>query len=314
MTQIVSKQKMWIDTDTASDDAVALILALKSPTTNVIGISIVAGNVPIDLGVQAALYTIEMCRVKVPVHVGAVKPLVRSFASAQNVHGTDGMGDIGLKLNGRQPTSQDAVRQIIETFRSAKGEIDLVTLGPLTNIALALSIEPEFAKWVRRCVIMGGTGVLPGNVTIASEFNVWADPESARIVFDSELPLEMVGWDVSVADAVISDELAVEFGALSDLGKFAMSIQRQVREFCRTETKLDGFDLPDPIAMSVAIDSSMSSFEVQRHVRVHLGDGDTRGQTVIDHLDVLGRSQNCRVVLRVDRERFIAMIRNALTD
>lgn len=312
MTQIVSKQKMWIDTDTASDDAVALILALKSPTTNVIGISIVAGNVPIDLGVQAALYTIEMCRVKVPVHVGAVKPLVRSFASAQNVHGTDGMGDIGLKLNGRQPTSQDAVRQIIETFRSAKGEIDLVTLGPLTNIALALSIEPEFAKWVRRCVIMGGTGVLPGNVTIASEFNVWADPESARIVFDSELPLEMVGWDVSVADAVISDELAVEFGALSDLGKFAMAIQRQVREFCRTETKLDGFDLPDPIAMSVAIDSSMSSFEVQRHVRVHLGDGDTRGQTVIDHLDVLGRSHNCRVVLRVDRERFIAMIRNAL--
>lgn len=305
---------MWIDTDTASDDAVALILALKSPTTNVIGISIVAGNVPIDLGVQAALYTIEMCRVKVPVHVGAVKPLVRSFASAQNVHGTDGMGDIGLKLNGRQPTSQDAVRQIIETFRSAKGEIDLVTLGPLTNIALALSIEPEFAKWVRRCVIMGGTGVLPGNVTIASEFNVWADPESARIVFDSELPLEMVGWDVSVADAVISDELAVEFGALSDLGKFAMAIQRQVREFCRTETKLDGFDLPDPIAMSVAIDSSMSSFEVQRHVRVHLGDGDTRGQTVIDHLDVLGRSHNCRVVLRVDRERFIAMIRNALTD
>ena len=314
MTQIVSKQKMWIDTDTASDDAVALILALKSPTTDVIGISIVAGNVPIDLGVQAALYTIEMCRVKVPVHVGAVKPLVRSFASAQNVHGTDGMGDIGLKLNGRQPTSQDAVRQIIETFRSAKGEIDLVTLGPLTNIALALSIEPEFAKWVRRCVIMGGTGVLPGNVTIASEFNVWADPESARIVFDSELPLEMVGWDVSVADAVISDELATEFSALSDLGKFAMSIQRQVREFCRTETKLDGFDLPDPIAMSVAIDSSMSSFEVQRHVRVHLGNGDTRGQTVIDHLDVLGRSHNCRVVLRVDRERFIAMIRNALTD
>lgn len=305
---------MWIDTDTASDDAVALILALKSPTTDVIGISIVAGNVPIDLGVQAALYTIEMCRVKVPVHVGAVKPLVRSFASAQNVHGTDGMGDIGLKLNGRQPTSQDAVRQIIETFRSTKGEIDLVTLGPLTNIALALSIEPEFAKWVRRCVIMGGTGVLPGNVTIASEFNVWADPESARIVFDSELPLEMVGWDVSVADAVISDELATEFSALSDLGKFAMSIQRQVREFCRTETKLDGFDLPDPIAMSVAIDSSMSSFEVQRHVRVHLGDGDTRGQTVIDHLDVLGRSHNCRVVLRVDRERFIAMIRNALTD
>jgi len=314
MTQIISKQKMWIDTDTASDDAVALILALKSPTTNVIGISIVAGNVPIELGVQAALYTIEMCEAKVPVHVGATKPLVRSFSSAQNVHGTDGMGDIGLKLSGRLPTSHDAVRKIIETFRSAPGEIDLVTLGPLTNIALALSIEPEFARWVRRCVIMGGTGVLPGNVTVASEFNVWADPESARIVFDSELPLEMVGWDVSVADAVISDELASEFTELSNLGKFAMSIQRQVREFCRTETKLEGFDLPDPITMSVAIDSSISISEIRKYVRIHLGDGDTRGQTIVDHLDVLGRDQNCRVVLRVDRKRFIAMIRDALVN
>jgi len=314
MNKIISKQKMWIDTDTASDDAVALILALKSPTTNVIGISIVAGNVPIELGVQAALYTIDMCEVEVPVHVGATKPLVRSFSSAQNVHGTDGMGDIGLKLSGRIPTSHDAVRQIIETFRSAKGEIDLVTLGPLTNIALALSIAPEFAKWVRRCIIMGGTGVLPGNVTVASEFNVWADPESARIVFDSELPLEMVGWDVSVADAVISDELASEFSELSNLGKFAMSIQRQVREFCRTETKLDGFDLPDPITMSVAIDSSMSISEIRKYVRVHLGDGDTRGQTIVDHLEVLGKAQNCRVVLRVDRKRFVAMIRDALVD
>ena len=305
---------MWIDTDTASDDAVALILALKSPTTNVIGISIVAGNVPIELGVQAALYTIEMCEAKVPVHVGATKPLVRSFSSAQNVHGTDGMGDIGLKLSGRIPTSHDAVRQIIDTFRSAPGEIDLVTLGPLTNIALALSIEPEFAKWVRRCVIMGGTGVLPGNVTVASEFNIWADPESARIVFDSALPLEMVGWDVSVADAVISDELAAEFTELSNLGKFAMSIQRQVREFCRTETKLDGFDLPDPITMSVAIDSSMSTSEILKYVRVHLGDGDTRGQTIVDHLGTLEKNQNCRVVLRVDRKRFVAMIRDALVN
>ena len=305
---------MWIDTDTASDDAVALILALKSPTTNVIGISIVAGNVPIELGVQAALYTIEMCEAKVPVHVGATKPLVRSFSSAQNVHGTDGMGDIGLKLSGRIPTSHDAVRQIIDTFRSAPGEIDLVTLGPLTNIALALSIEPEFAKWVRRCVIMGGTGVLPGNVTVASEFNIWADPESARIVFDSALPLEMVGWDVSVADAVISDELAAEFTELSNLGKFAMSIQRQVREFCRTETKLDGFDLPDPITMSVAIDSSMSTSEIRKYVRVHLGDGDTRGQTIVDQLGTLGKNQNCRVVLRVNRTRFVAMIRDALVN
>lgn len=307
-------QKMWIDTDTASDDAVALILALKSETTEVLGISIVAGNVPIDLGVQAALYTLEMCGAKTPVHVGAHKPLVRNFSSAQNVHGSDGMGDIGLKLSGRKPTSTHAISEMIATFRARPNKIDLVTLGPLTNIALVLSIEPQFAKWVRRCVIMGGTGALPGNVTVASEFNVWADPEAARIVFDSGLPLEMVGWDVSVADAVISDELAVELSNLGKLGNFAMTIQRQVREFCRTETKLDGFDLPDPIAMAVALDSSIVESEIKKHVRVNLGFGDTRGQTMVDHLNTVNKSDNCRVVLRVNRQKFIAMLRTALEE
>lgn len=305
-------QKMWIDTDTASDDAVAIILALKNKSTSVLGISVVAGNVPIDLGVQAALLTIEMCGAKTPVHVGAHKPLVRNFSSAQNVHGTDGMGDIGLKLEGRKPTSTHAISEMIATFRKAPREIDLVTLGPLTNVALALSIEPQFAKWVRRCVVMGGTGVLPGNVTATSEFNVWADPEAARIVFDSDLPLEMVGWDVSVADAVISDELANDLGKLSNLGEFAMSIQRQVREFCRTETKLDGFDLPDPIAMSVALDPKIVSSETRKYVRVNLGFGETRGQTIVDHLGACGKSNNCRVVLRVRREKFIDMLRAAL--
>lgn len=303
---------MWIDTDTASDDAVALILALKSKTTDVLGISIVAGNVPIEMGVQAALYTLEMCGAKTPVHVGADKPLVRSFSSAQNVHGKDGMGDIGLKLTGRQPTTRNAIQEMLAMFRSAPREIDLVTLGPLTNIAIALSIEPEFAKMVRRCVIMGGTGVLPGNVTTASEFNVWADPEAARIVFDSDLPLEMVGWDVSVADAVISDELAAELTSLSILGKFAMSIQRQVREFCRTETKLDGFDLPDPIAMAVALDPQIARTEIRKYVRVNLGHGETRGQTLVDHLNIIHSNDNCRVVLRVNREKFVAMLREAL--
>ena len=307
-------QKMWIDTDTASDDAVALILALKSKSTEVLGISIVAGNVPIDLGVQAALYTLEMCGAKTPVHVGAHKPLVRNFSSAQNVHGSDGMGDIGLKLSGRKPTSTHAISEMIATFRARPNEIDLVTLGPLTNIALVLSIEPQFAKWVRRCVIMGGTGALPGNVTVASEFNVWADPEAARIVFDSGLPLEMVGWDVSVADAVISDELAVELSNLGKLGNFAMTIQRQVREFCRTETKLDGFDLPDPIAMAVALDPSIVESEIKKHVRVNLGFGDTRGQTMVDHLNTVNKIDNCRVVLRVNRQKFIAMLRTALEE
>ncbi|MFM9123360.1 MAG: nucleoside hydrolase, partial [Actinomycetota bacterium] len=117
---------------------------------------------------------------------------------------------------------------------------------------------------------------------------------------------------VSVADAVISDELAAELGATSELGKFAMTIQRQVREFCRTETKLDGFDLPDPIAMAVALDPTIVVSEIQRHVRVNLRYGDTRGQTLVDQLGTINSLNNCRVVLRADREKFVARLRVAL--
>jgi len=178
---------MWIDTDTASDDVVALIVALKHPDIEVVGISVVAGNVPLDMAVQNALITLERCGSRVPVHAGAAAPLCRPLQSAQEVHGNDGMGDIGLDLHGRTPTSYDGIGAMLDAFRAAPGEIELVTLGPLTNVAVAVRSEPKFAKWAKRCVCMAGTGVLPGNVTPLSEFNVWADPESAHVVFESGL-------------------------------------------------------------------------------------------------------------------------------
>ena len=135
-------RRMWIDTDTASDDVVAIVRALKHPNTEVIGMSIVIGNVPVELGVQNALYTNELCGKSIPVHAGAEMPLVRPFATAQHVHGADGMGDIGLPLKGRKATSNNAVHEMIEAFRKEPGELELVALGPLTNLALAIRIEP----------------------------------------------------------------------------------------------------------------------------------------------------------------------------
>ena len=188
-------RRMWIDTDTASDDVVAIVMALKHQNTEVVGMSIVIGNVPVELGVQNALYTAELCGKSVPVHAGAEMPLVRPFATAQHVHGADGMGDIGLPLKGRKATSNNAVHEMIEAFRKEPGELELVALGPLTNLALAIRIEPKFASWVKRCVIMGGTGVLPGNITPLAEFNWWVDPEAVHIVLESGMKVEMVGWD-----------------------------------------------------------------------------------------------------------------------
>jgi purine nucleosidase len=304
-------RRLWIDTDTASDDAVAIVMALRHPNTEVVGMSVVIGNVPVEMGVQNALYTAEICGKSIPVHAGAALPLVRPFATAQHVHGVDGMGDIGLPLKGRTATSNDAIHAMIEAFRKEPGELELVALGPLTNLALAIRIEPQFASWVKRCVIMGGTGVLPGNATPLSEFNWWIDPEAVHIVLESGMKVEMVGWDVSLADSVIDTDLAEELRNLGPLGQFSIDIQKSLRRFIQEVTGRTGFDWPDPIAMAVALEPDIASSEARRRVEVSLGLGHERGQTIVDHLGNTKREPNCRVVYRVDRERFIEMTRKA---
>ena len=304
-------RRLWIDTDTASDDAVAIVMALRHPNTEVIGMSVVIGNVPVEMGVQNALYTAELCGKSIPVHAGAALPLVRPFATAQHVHGADGMGDIGLPLKGRTATSNDAIRAMIDAFRKEPGELELVALGPLTNLALAIRIEPQFASWVKRCVIMGGTGVLPGNATPLSEFNWWIDPESVHIVLESGMKVEMVGWDVSLADSVIDTDLAEELRNLGPLGQFSIDIQKALRRFIQEVTGRTGFDWPDPIAMAVALEPDIATSEAHLRVEVSLGLGHERGQTIVDHLGNTKREPNCRVVYRVDRERFIEMTRKA---
>ncbi|MCD6495384.1 nucleoside hydrolase, partial [Candidatus Bipolaricaulota bacterium] len=160
-----------IDTDTASDDAVALVMALNYPDVQVEAITIVAGNVPLELGVQNALYTVEQCKKDIPVYAGLARPLLRPLQTAQYIHGQDGMGEIGLPLYGRRPSPGHGVDVIIDTIHRFASEITLVTLGPLTNIAFALHRCPQIASLVDRCVIMGGIGLGHGNIIPAAEYN-----------------------------------------------------------------------------------------------------------------------------------------------
>ena len=199
-------RRFLIDTDTASDDAVALVMALRYPGVNVEAITIVAGNVPVDQGVQNALYTLELCQQDVPVYRGMPAPLSRPLETAQFVHGQDGMGDIGLPFSGRQPAGENAVDVIIETIHRFAGQLTLVTLGPLTNIASALRQDPDIAKEVMQCIIMGGTRQGHGNITPVGEYNFWADPEAAKIVFESGMSIKMVGWDISRNYAVLNPQ------------------------------------------------------------------------------------------------------------
>ncbi len=303
-----------IDTDTASDDAVALIMAWRYPEVEVKAITVVAGNVPLEQAVQNALYTRELCRSETPVYAGAGKPLKRPLETAQFVHGQDGMGDLGLPLNGRQPDRGNAVSVLIELIRQYPGEIELVTLGPLTNLALAIERDPEICSEVVRCTCMAGIARGPGNITPVSEYNAWADPEAADMVFRSGMPLRMVGWDISRNHAFMDPATVNRIRSLdTELASFAMDIQATVNEFAKTTTQLPGFDLPDPIAMALAIDDSLINFSQQLYVEVVLAEDITRGQTVVDHLAQLGQPPNTEVVLEASRKKFLSMLESALS-
>ncbi len=302
-------RKFIIDTDTASDDAVALVMALQHPDIDVRAITVVAGNVPLDQAVQNALYTVELCGKDTPVYAGCSKPMLRDLETGQDVHGQDGMGDIGLALSGRLPAdghSADILRQVIN---DSAGDITLVTLGPLTNIALALLREPEVATLIEHCYIMGGVGSGHGNVTPVSEFNIWVDPEAARIVFESGMPITMVGWDISWKYATFDNEQAGDIRSVGTvLADFVVDIQATLTEYAILESGLSGFDLPDPITMAVAIDPAIANYQKFR-VDVTTGDGLERGITVVDVLGATGRSPQINVTTLADRDAFVAMLK-----
>ncbi|NIM94401.1 MAG: nucleoside hydrolase [Anaerolineales bacterium] len=302
-----------IDTDTASDDAVALVMALNHPDVQVETITVVAGNVPVDQGVQNALYTVELCCAQAPVYRGMEKPLFRPLETAHFVHGEDGMGDIGLQLSGRKPAPGHGVQAMIETINRFPGEITLVTLGPLTNVAAALMQEPSMVGKVQKCVVMGGTGQGHGNVTPVAEYNIWVDPEAASIVFESGLPITMVGWDISWRFATFPEGEAIKLRSVgTPLAEYCVDIQKMVIEFVHEITKLEGFDLLDPTAMAVALDPPVATKIKHLHVAIETQSELCRGQTIVDHLMITGREPNVEVVIEASREHFLKLLYDAI--
>lgn len=281
-----------IDTDTASDDAVALIMALRAPDVEVKAITVVSGNVNVDIGVRNALYTVELCGKDVPVYRGAARPLLREPQRAEWFHGEDGLGDRNYPAPEGRAAEGHAVDALIETIKANPG-ITLVTLGPLTNVALAVAQAPEIVPLVSRCVVMGGTACTVGNVTPAAEFNVWHDPEAARMVFLSGLPVEMVGWELCRFEALISsEEMAYIRGLDTPLAHFTVDCNETAIEAIRQQSGEIGMSLPDPVAMAVALDPAVCTRKSKHWVDVETQSELTRGMTVVDQLGVADDGRN----------------------
>jgi purine nucleosidase len=284
-----------IDTDVASDDAVALIMALRSPSVEVVAITTVAGNVDVHQATRNALYTAELCGSYVPVYIGAEKPLERPHLNAHWFHGADGMGDHGYPLPGRPAESKGATAAIVDVLE-AHQRVEIVTLGPLTNIALALQRNPDIAERVSRCVIMGGAPCCEGNVTPAAEYNIWCDPEAARIVARSGLPIELVGWQLCRYDAALGEaDIEHVLGIGTPLAKFAIECNSRAREAYLEQTGEVGISLPDPVAMAVALDPSIVTEHTDHYLDVETQSELTRGMTVVDRLNVSHDERNREV-------------------
>lgn len=294
-------RKFLLDTDTASDDAIAILMAHHWPDVQIIAVTIVNGNVPVEQGTLNALYTIELCSRSTPVYIGCARPILRSCEYSYWFHGNDGMGNMHYPQPLRKPQSTHAVDVIIDTLKTNPGEVTLVTLGPLTNIATALLRAPEIASLVQRCVVMGGAANVVGNVTPAAEYNIWVAPEAAKIVFHSGMPIEMVGWELSRGSAAL---LPVELQKITNsdtkLARFAMECNRTALEVSMQIQKAPGLTLADPVAMAVALAPDLVTHQGKYFVDIELNSELTRGQTIVDELGVLKKKPNINVIWSIN--------------
>ncbi len=306
-------KRLIIDTDTASDDAVALVMAFRLPEAHVEAVTTVAGNVTLPLATRNALLTAELCDADVPIYVGSHKALVRPHVDATSIHGADGLGNTGYPDPQRRAEKQPAVDALIERFLREPGALTLVTLGPLTNIARAILREPRFAAAVKECFVMGGAANVIGNVTPSAEYNIWCDPEAARIVFQSGMTITMVPFELCLGDAMLDD---AEADALEAVGtpyaRFCVGINRFLVDSTATILETPGMNLPDPITVAIALDTTIITRSGFFFVDVETMSDLTRGETVVDRYGMFGKPPNATVGLASDGPAFKRMLRRAV--
>lgn len=301
--------KVILDTDPGYDDAVAILMALGSPAFDVLGITVVAGNATVERTFHNARRLVDFTGAGVPVFRGCDRPLLRALVTAPHVHGETGLDGVDLAAPSEPPQEQHAVLFLVDTLRRAPEPVRLITLGPLTNVALALRLAPDVRERIGRIVMMGGSAC-GGNVTPAAEFNIYVDPDAAKIVLESGVPITMVGLDVTHRAVFTREDIA----ALAAGGPGSRLAGRILSEYAERLLRLgraEGARLHDPLALAVAVDPSLVR---TRHVRVEVETtGElTVGQTVVDLDGVSGKPANADVAVEVDAVRFKQFVFDAL--
>ena len=309
-------KRIILDSDTATDDALAVLMAVTSPKLKVEAITITCGNVGFEQQTKNALYTLQLAgkNGQIPVYQGSARPLVREVhGNAKYVHGSDGMSDSFFPDPQQKPEKEHGVDAIIRLVEKYPNELTIVAIGPLTNIALALLREPSIAKKIKELYFMGGFYKFYGNINPSATYNVWVDPEAARIVFQSGIPLTTVGFDVSVKSSVFTDD---DYANVEKLGTkysdFFMKINKVRRKYCKEHQKMNGSNHPDAITVAAVIDPTLISQTVSRFVDIETRGELTLGAMAIDELGVWGKPPNATICVEANEAKFKKMVFDTL--
>lgn len=284
--------KLILDTDGGVDDAQALLMLIAGGRTPD-AITTVFGNVGLDAATRNILSTLAVAGANVPVHTGADRPLTQKIIDAKYIHGEDGLGGAPRPADTAKPAGTDAIGYLRQTFRdaAAKGEkVDILMIGPLTNLALALRLEPTIIAGIGRLTIMGATVYGRGNTTPAAEFNIYADPEAAAVVFGSEIDMLIVPWEPCMSHHITGTHTEELFAPLpeNDAKAFSLALARHSRQTNETYGAGDVFRFVDPLAAAVVVDPSIVTKTITASMDVALAPGIARGMTVVDPSGRLG--------------------------
>jgi purine nucleosidase len=306
---MTSRIPLIIDTDTAQDDCVALLVGLLDPLADLRAITMVAGNVGFDRQLKNAFLTLNAAdRLgEVPVHLGCRRPLVREWVSAENVHG-DGAGGLDMDFEGLVPEQQHGVDALIELAAEAPGELTVVCIGPLTNIAMATVKDPEFVRNVKALYIMGGSNNGRGNITAAAEYNFYVDPEAAATVFSAGFDITVIPWDrLTLRDAVFSRNQLDEIGRLgTGLSDFFVRVVGSTLAFDEA-VGIAGSTHPDSLTAAVLLHPELVTADAEYAVAIETASELTRGYSAMSW-GVHGLPANARVVESIDPDGFFRYV------
>ena len=301
--------KLLIDTDPGVDDALAILMAHRH--ADVLGLSVAAGNVGLRHTVANALKLVDTIGAATPVFAGCATPLVRAAEDAAFVHGLDGFGDTAYVPSARRAEREHAAQAILRLSHEHAGQLVFVAMAPLTNLALALRLDPGLPQRVARLVIMGGAVTGRGNTSASAEFNVGFDPEAAHIVFSAWPHIELIDWELVTRHGIAFDVVERWLAADNPRAQFFAAISRKTRAWTRTRGR-PKLLVADALAIAVALQPDLVTRAEDHHIAIELDGRLTRGATVVDWENRSGHAANTRIVLAVDQARFETLVASAL--